>query len=196
LEEGLVDFGIIVHRFRIKFHVVDDSDDLAPFRISADIQADLFSERLLVLQVTMDKLLVYDDHAGRGGVIRIRKFPATEQRDARGLEVAGANDGVASGEALVRRQVRLTFDLEGDSAWSGGRQIGGNGHDFGGGNALETSEEILNEKGLLDGILVTRGIEIEARSQEMVGAKAQILMLDEAISPVTIRVRRRFCERL
>ena len=60
LKERLVDFRVIAGSFGVGFHVGDDSDDLAPFwRTAARIHADLFSERVLVLQMAMCKLLVY-----------------------------------------------------------------------------------------------------------------------------------------
>src|SRR5882762_4202897 len=50
LKKGFVDFRVVAGFLRIKFHVGDNADDLAPFGGGAGhIQANLFPERFLVL---------------------------------------------------------------------------------------------------------------------------------------------------
>src|SRR5260370_27438359 len=79
LKERLVDFRFDASVFGIGFYVAGKSDNLAPLRrCAAHIQADLFSERVLVLQMTMYKFLVYHHYPRRRGVVRLRERPAAQ----------------------------------------------------------------------------------------------------------------------
>ena len=105
--------------------------------------------------MAMHKLLVYDDYPRRGGVIGFCERPAAQQRDARGLEVVRANDGIESAEPLVRRQFGLAFDSESNAARSRCRQVRGHCYGLGTRKALEASKQIFDEEGLLRGLLIS-----------------------------------------
>ena len=154
------------------FHVADHSDDLAPlWRSATHLQANLFSEWLPVLQIATDKLLVYNGDAGRGGVIRLRECPATQQRDTRRLEVIWADDGIESAKPLVR-QFGLAFDSESNAARSSCRQVGSNCDGLGTRNLPKAGEQIAHEECLVGSVVVSRVIEGHAGGKKMVCSKA------------------------
>src|SRR2546426_3265008 len=180
LKKRLVDFRVIAGSFGVCFHVGDNSDDLAPlWRTAAHIQADLFSERLLALQMPLYKLFIYHDYAPRCGVIRFRECPAAQQRDACGSEIIHAYEDIERAEPFVGRQVGLTFNLQSHSTGSGCRQVGSNCDDLSAWNLLEARNYTLDKEGLLGGLFISCDVERYAGGEEMVCPEAQILMLNK-----------------
>src|SRR5689334_2177578 len=115
----------------------------------------------------MYKLLVHKDYSRRSGGIHFRERAATQQRDARRLEVAGSNDDIESGEPLICRQVRLTFNLQSHRARPGGGQVGSGSNNVRAGNAREPGKDATDEQSLLRSILVTSAIQRDAGSKQM-----------------------------
>src|SRR5260370_14135105 len=184
LKEGLVDFRVVASVLRMGLHIRHNSDDLAPlWRSAAHVQVDLFSERLLVLQMPMYKLLVYKDYPRRGGVIHLSECASTQQRDSRGPEVIEGHHNIACAEPLVRRQIRLTFDSQRHIAGSSCRQVGRNGDGLGARNLLETGNDIPDKRGLPRGILISCAIQSHAGGKEMVCLQPRILTFDKKKPP-------------
>lgn len=166
--------------FGIGFHVADNSDDLVPIRRgAAHIQPKLFSDRLLILQITMHKLLVDNYYPRRVDLIHLRECAAVQQRNARRAEVISGHNHIERAEPLVGGQLGLALDLKSDAARSACRQVGSSGDGLDTRNVLEVGNQIPEEESLLGGILVPCVVQCHAGGKEMVCLEAQILMLNE-----------------
>src|ERR1700722_13489362 len=95
------------------FHVVDDADDLTPLLCSAaNVKANLSSQRVLIVQMPMYKFLVYDDDAGRIGIVSFSKRSSTERWDTGSLKIIRTNYNMEGIKPLISRQFGLVFDLK------------------------------------------------------------------------------------
>lgn len=102
LEERLVDLGIVAGVFGIGFHVGDHADNLCPVELcAAEIEADLFSERILIVQEPVNEFLIDDGDARSLGIIHGSEGAAAQDRDCGGVEKFRSDLGIDRGELLI-----------------------------------------------------------------------------------------------
>src|SRR5712692_3107229 len=117
----------------------------------------------------MDKLLIYNEYAWRGGIIHFGECPAAPNWDTGGLEVLGGHHDIACAEALVGGQFGLVLDSESDATGTGCGQIGSSGDGLRTRNVLEARNHIADEDRLRRGVLVLCRVERDSGGEKMVG---------------------------
>src|SRR6185312_7499345 len=112
----------------MEFHIGNYANDPAPGRRrrrlrltapAAHIQAHLFPERVLAIEVLIHKALVHNHDEWRAVIVLSGKRTATQQRNACGAEVVLRHDKVDHPRTLVGRQFRLALNSESSTTGPG-----------------------------------------------------------------------------
>src|ERR671922_732920 len=130
----------------MRFRIADNADNLTPFGSgSADVEPNLFPERLLVLKVAMHKLLADQHDVWRTRIVPLCEYSPSQQRDARRPKEFRGNHQVESVGSLVRGQFRLALQQKSNFPRSRGGQIRGSGPRLHARNPLEPPQNISDK---------------------------------------------------